>query len=44
METGYEINMDDYDSADYVEYSEEYYSREVYLPVDYPSRYWYAEV
>lgn len=38
MDIDYDINMDDFDSVDYIEYSDEYYPREV-DSLDY-SKYW----
>lgn len=42
LDFDYEINMDDFDSVDYIEYSDDYYSREIDTQ-EYPSKYWYAE-
>ena len=30
MDIDYEINLDDFDSADYIVYSDDYYSRDTY--------------
>lgn len=39
MDIEYDINIDDFDSVDYFEYSDECYSREIYSQ-EYPSVYW----
>jgi hypothetical protein len=42
MDIDYDIEMDDFDSVDYIEYSDEYYSREAFSQ-EYPSKYWNVE-
>lgn len=42
LDFDYEINTDDFDSADYLDYSEEFYSRDN-NDLDYFTKYWYSE-
>lgn len=42
MDIDYDIDLDDFDSADYIDYSDEFYSRDMFPEKELHVEYWYV--